>query len=101
MDKNLRDRLYWLNEELTEEERNLLFREEEAEEEPDFLPPRRGRKPSYAERSERQKLQELDPIEDRSAPVVKKKGIGGYVFLAVLEILAIFVVIGWWLQWLI
>ena len=99
MNKDLRRQLYWLNEDLTEEERELLF--EEGEEEPEFIqPPRRGRL-SRAERSERQKMQQLDPIEERSAPVVKRKGIKGYVFLAVLEILGILLVMGWWLQWLI
>ena len=99
MNKDLRRQLYWLNEELTEEERELLF--EEGEEEPEFIePPRRGRL-TRAERSERQKMQQLDPIEQRSAPVVKRKGIKGYVFLAVLEIIGILLVMGWWLQWLI
>ena len=46
-------------------------------------------------------MQQLDPIEERSAPVVKRKGIKGYVFLAVLEIIGILLVMGWWLQWLI
>ena len=96
MDRELRDRLYWLNEELNEEDRELLFDEEE-----DFIPAPRHRKPSRAERFERQKLEELDPMDNRSAPVVKKKGIKGFVFLAVLEILAILTIIGWWLQWLI
>ena len=96
MDRELRDRLYWLNEELTEEDRELLFDEEE-----DFIPPPRHRKSSRAEMFERQKLEELDPMDSRSAPVVKKKGIKGFVFLAVLEILAILTIIGWWIQWLI
>ena len=82
-------------------ERTLLLIFEEGEEEPEFIePPRRGRL-TRAERSERQKMQQLDPIEQRSAPVVKSKGIKGYVFLAVLEILGILLVMGWWLQWLI
>ena len=98
MDKDLRNRLYWLQEELTEEEQELLFDEEE---EPEFIEPPRRRRLSYAEKSERQKLQELDPIEARSMPVVKKKGIKGYVILAVLEIIGILLVMGWWLQWLI
>ena len=98
MDKDLRNRLYWLQEELTEEEQELLFDEEE---EPEFIEPPRRRRLSYAEKSERQKLQELDPIEERSMPVVKKKGIKGYVTLAVLEIIGILLVMGWWLQWLI
>lgn len=100
MDRELRQRLYWLNEELTEEERALLFDDIE-EEEPEFIePPRRGRI-SRAEKMERQRLQKLDPIEDRSAPVVKKKGIKGLLFLAALEILGILLILGWWLQWLI
>lgn len=99
MNKDLRRQLYWLNEELTEEERELLFEEEE--EEPEFIEPPRRRRLSRAERSERQKMQQLDPIEQRSAPVVKRKGIKGYVFLTVLEILGILLVMGWWLQWLI
>ena len=97
MDKDLRNRLYWLNEELTDEDRQLLFDEEDAE----YPEPSRRRGLSRAERFERQKLEQLDPLEDRSAPVVKKKGIKGYLFLATLEILGILLVIGWWLQWLI
>ena len=101
MDRELRDRLYWLNDELTEEERAILFDGEEAEyQEPEFIEPPR-RKLSRAERMERQKLEELDPLEGRSAPVVRKKGIKGYVILAVLEIIGILLVMGWWLQWLI
>ena len=96
MDKELRRRLYWLNEELTEEEQELLGAEEE---EADFTPP--SRRLSRAVRSERRRMQELDPIEDRSVPVVKQKGIKGYVFLAILEIIGILLLIGWWLQWLI
>lgn len=98
MDKDLRNRLYWLNEELTEEERSLFS---DPEEEPEFIEPPRRRGLSRAERFEREKLEQLDPLEERSVPVVKKKGIKGYLFLAVLEILAILLVIGWWLQWLI
>jgi len=102
MDKDLRDRLYWLQEELTEEEYDLIFDDGEKEEEPEFIaPPRRQGKLTRAEKLERQRLQQMDPIEDRSAPVVKKKGIKGLVFLAVLEIIGILLVMGWWLQWLI
>ena len=100
MDRELRNRLYWLAEELTEEERALLFDEDE-EEEPEYIPTRRRGKPSRAEKMERQRLQQLDPIEDRSAPVVKKKGIKGLLFLAALEILGILLILGWWMQWLI
>ena len=97
MDKELRDRLYWLQEELTEEDRELLFDEEEDDESPS---PKKSRL-SRAQRQERRRLEEIDPIMERSAPVVKKKGIKGLVFLAVLEILGILLVIGWWLKWLI
>lgn len=97
MDKDLQQRLYWLNEELSEEDHQLLFDEEE----PELIEPPRRRGLSRAERFEREKLEQLDPLEERSVPVVKKKGIKGYLFLAVLEILAILLVIGWWLQWLI
>ena len=101
MDRELRERLYWLQEELNEEDRALLFDTDEEEDEPEYIaPPRRGRL-SRAEKQERQRLQALDPIEERSMPVYKKKGIKGYVILAVLEIIGIFAVIGWWLQWLI
>ena len=98
MDKELRDRLYWLNEELTEEEKDLLFHDEE---EPEYIAPPRRKRISQAERFERERLEELDPLADRSAPVVKKRGIRGYLFLAFLEILGILLLIGWWLQWLI
>ena len=102
MDKELRNRLYWLQEELTEEEYDLIFNDgEEEEEEPEFIAPPRRQKLTRAEKFERQRLEELDPIEDRSLPVVKKKGIKGLVFLAVLEVIGILCVIGWWLQWLI
>ena len=98
MDKDLRDRLYWLTEELTEDPQQMLFEDEE--EEPEFIAPPR-RKITRAEQTERQQLQRQDPVEDRSAPVVKKKGIRGLVILAVLEIIGILLVMGWWLQWLI
>ena len=88
MDKDLHNRLNWLQEELLEGE------------EPEFLPPPRRQKLSQAEKSERRRLEQLDPVEKRSAPVVKKKGIKGLVLLAVLEILGILLVIGWWLTWL-
>ena len=97
MDRELRDRLYWLNEELSQEDRELLFDEDG----PEFIAPPRRRNISRAQRFERQRLQELDPVEQRSMPVRKKKGIRGYVILAILEILGILLVMGWWLQWLI
>ena len=101
MDKELRDRLYWLADELSEEDRSLLFDDEVEEDEPELIPPPRSRRLTYAEKQERKQLDDLYPMEERSAPVVKKKGIKGLVFLAALEILGILLVIGWWLQWLI
>lgn len=105
MDKDLYDRLSWLAEELSDEERQLLFGEGESDFQPDPEPEvpvsPRSRRLSRAEKMERRQLEHLDPVADRSAPVVKKKGIKGLVFLAVLELIGIFLVMGWWLQWLI
>lgn len=102
MDKELRDRLYWLEEELSEEEYDLIFRDgDDADEEVEEAPSVRRRRLSRAEKLERARLEELDPIEERSVPVQKKKGIKGLVFLAVLEIIGILLIMGWWLQWLI
>ena len=103
MDKDLQDRLSWLVEELTEEERTLLFDDEnfipEPEADPEPIAPGRKRRLTYAEKQERRRLEELDPVEERSVPVVKKKGIKGLVFLAILESLGILLLIGWWMQW--
>ena len=102
MDKELRDRLYWLADELTEEERALIFEDREPEAPaPQPQSVKRTRRLTYAEKQERRQLEELYPMEERSAPVVKKKGIKGLVVLACLEILGILLVMGWWLQWLI
>lgn len=101
MDKDLRDQLYWLAEELTEEERALLFDDAMETEEPEPIPSPRNRRLTYAEKQERRRLDELDPVEDRSAPVVRKKGIKGLFFLACLEIIGILLLIGWWMQWII
>lgn len=95
MDKDLRNRLYWLNEELTEQNKDSFFEEEE---EPEYIEPPRRRGLSRAERFEREKLEELDPLEKRSAPVIKKRGSGRFL-LTLLIILAILLVIGWWFPW--
>lgn len=86
MDRNLRQRLDWLSEELREEE------------EPEILTP--GNKLTRAEQAERQKLEQLDPMDKRSVPVRKKRNGTGLVFLALLVILGILYVTGWWQQWL-
>lgn len=114
MDQQLRDRLYWLDEELREEETSkddtfdldsLLeginlndYPEEPVEEEP---APRKRKKPTRAERMEQQVYEESYPMEERSVAPQKKKGIKGLVILAVMEVIAIFVVLAWWLQWLV
>lgn len=91
MDKKLRDQLYRLNRELTELDRPR----EEEEETPDL---HRSRGLSRADRRERQRLQELDPIEKRSVPVRKKRGSAGVLF--VLALMGILLATGWWQQWL-
>ena len=39
--------------------------------------------------------------EDRYMLLPKRKGCKGLVFLAVLELIAILAILGWWLQWLV
>ena len=89
MDKKLQQRLNLINEELME-----LERPQETEEAPEILDLPRRRGLSRAERSEREKLQELDPIEKRSVPVMKKRNPAGLLFA--LLILGILCAIGWW-----
>lgn len=114
MDKEMRDRLYWLEEELREEEPkedsfdldsilagidlNDYPEEPEVKEEP---APRKKKKPTRAERMEQQLFEETYPMEERSVAPQKKKGIRGLVILAILEILGILAVLVWWLQWLV
>lgn len=114
MDKEMRDRLYWLDEELREEKPaedsfdldSILagidlndYPEEPLEEEIPAL--RKKKKPTRAERMEQQVIEESYPMEDRSVAPQKKKGIKGLVILAVLEIIGILAVLAWWLQWLV
>lgn len=116
MDKELRDRLYWLEEELLSEEptevtpldldsilEGIDLRDYGAEEEPEApVQPHRGKqKLSRAEKLERQIYEETYPMEERSLSPQKKKGTRGLKILAILEIIAIFCVLGWWMQWLI
>lgn len=114
MDKELRDRLYWLEEELLEEEPSEMTDLDldsildgidlnDYEEEPiQETSPRRGRqKLTRAEKIERQTYEEAYPMEERSVAPQKKKGVKGLAILALLEIIAILCVLGWWLQWLV
>lgn len=116
MDKQLRDRLYWLEEELLEEEPSEVtpldldaildgidLSDYGPEEEPEpTVPTRRGKqKLTRAEKLERQTYEYLYPMEERSIAPQKKKGLKGLTILAILEIIAIFCVLGWWLQWLV
>lgn len=116
MDKELRDRLYWLEEELLEEEPSevppldldsildgidLNDYPEEVLPEPPVQTRRGKQKLSRAEKLERQRYEEAYPMEERSVAPQKKKGIKGLAILAILEIIAIFCVLGWWLQWLV
>lgn len=114
MDKELRDRLYWLEEELLEEEPSEVtpldldsildgidlsdYEEEPVQE----APVRRGKqKLTRAEKIERQTYEEAYPMEERSVAPQKKKGVKGLAILALLEIIAILCVLGWWMQWLV
>lgn len=113
MDKQLRDRLYWLEEELLEEEPSEVtpldldailegINLNDYEEEPQ-PPVRREKKQklSRAEKLEQQAYEDLYPMEGRSVAPQKKKGLKGLTILAILEIIAIFCVLAWWLQWLV
>ena len=115
MDKELRDRLYWLEDELLEKELRkseeleglerwvpeIDWEPAEEEEAAPVVSEKPRRRPSRAELLEQQAYEKAHPMEDRSVGVQKKKGIKGLVFLAILEILAILAIMGWWLQWLI
>lgn len=114
MDKEMRNRLYWLDSELREEDvpqedtfdlDSILadidlndYPEEPEVEEP---APRKQKKPTRAERMEQLVMDESYPMEERSVAPQKKKGIKGLVILAVLEIIGILAVLAWWLQWLV
>ena len=97
---NPRNSLRRIEDELLDEElEDILYGDEEADDEQDYRPPRirRGRPQNFS----RAVYEDEDDDEERYMILPKKKGIKGLVFLAVLEILAILAVLGWWLQWLI
>lgn len=115
MDKEMRDRLYWLDEELREEDAaeeafdldsilagiDLNDYPGEPEEEEEIPVPRKKKKLSRAEKLEQQSFEETYPMEERSVAPRKTKGVKGLMILACLEILGIFAVLAWWLQWLV
>ena len=51
--------------------------------------------------SSRAVYEDEDDDESRYMLLPKRKGCKGLAFLALLEIIAILAVVGWWLQWLI
>lgn len=87
-------RLQYLQEELLSEEEDSFDADEEFQE--DELGPGYN----YAVDSARAIYEDEDYDEPDYAPPVKKKGIGGLVILALLEIAGILAIIGWWKQWL-
>ena len=99
-----KERLDWLDDELLGAElMDILYGdgeesgeyEESPEEEEYEEPPRRGRK------EKRRRVELDDDDEDRYMLLPKRKGCKGLVFLAVLELIAILAILGWWLQWLV
>lgn len=116
MDKELRDRLYWLEEELLDEEPSEVtpldldsildgidLSDYVEEEEPvQEAPSRWGKqKLTRAEKIERQTYEEAYPMDERSVAPQNKKGVKDLAILALLEIIAILCVLGWWMQWLV
>ena len=120
MADDLRSRIAWLEHALQQEEREEAEPEEDwyDEELPDdfddeledikeLLNPGYN----YAADSSRTVYADETPVPEekptraakktRQAAPVKKKGIKGLVFLAVLETMGILAIIGWWLRWLI
>ena len=94
-----RKSLHWMEDELLDEElEDILYGDEEDEEEGYERPRRHGRKQQDFHRAV---YEDEDDDEDRYMLLPKRKGIKGLVFLAVLELIAILAVLGWWLQWLI
>ena len=94
-----RKSLHWMEDELLDEElEDILYGDEEDEEEEYERPRRRGRKQRDFHRAV---YEDEDDDEERYMLLPKRNGIKGLVFLAVLELIAILAVLGWWLQWLI
>ena len=97
-----RKSLHRIEDELLDEElEDILYGDEENEDEyeEEYRQPRArkgGRRDFH-----RTVYEDEDDDEDRYMLLPKRKGIKGLVFLAVLEIIAIRAVLGWWLQWLI
>ena len=97
-----RKSLHRIEDELLDEElEDILYGDEENEDEyeEEYRQPRArkgGRRDFH-----RAVYEDEDDDEDRYMILPKKKGIKGLVFLAVLELIGILAIIGWWLQWLI
>lgn len=105
---NPRNRLEWLEDELLDNElEEILYGEgdeecdeEECDEEEyeEEKPRRRCRRAADFNRAV---YEDEDDDESRYMLLPKRKGIKGLVFLAVLEVIGILAILGWWLQWLI
>ena len=105
---NPRKSLHRMEDELLDEElEDILYgnRDEEAEYEEDYEEYRRPRRRPRPRRQQpdfrRAVYEDEDDDESRYMLLPKKKGCKGLVFLAILELIAILAVLGWWVQWLI
>lgn len=117
---NPRSELDWLEDELLDEElEEILYGSGEDDEEYDEYDDGEYGNEEYDEddaeaeyaqakprsrRREKKRRRTVYPDEDdeeRYMLLPKRKGIKGLVFLAVLELIGILAIIGWWLQWLI
>ena len=96
-----RKSLHRIEDELLDEElEDILYGDEEDEEEyVEYEQPRRCKRKK--QNFHRAVYEDEDDDEDRYMLLPKRKGCKGRVFLAILEIIAILAVLGWWLQWLI
>ena len=107
---NPRSELDWLEDELLDEELEEIlygsgeddeeydeYDEDDAEAEYAQAKPRSRRR----EKKRRRTVYPDEDDEERYMLLPKRKGIKGLVFLAVLELIGILAIIGWWLQWLI
>ena len=83
---------------LDEELEDILYGDDEDDED-EYEQPRirRGKKADF----HRAVYEDEDDDEDRYMLLPKRRGCKGLIFLAVLELIAILAVLGWWLQWLI
>ena len=97
---NPRKQLHWMEDELLDDElEDILYGDEEDEEEEEYEQPRRRRRKKQD--FHRAVYEDEDDDESRYMLLPKRKGCKGLAFLALLEIIAILDVVGWWLQWLI